>query len=153
MLENKKILYTVLAISLAINFLVIGAAGSAAWHFKAARGDANWLDSRLDRAEQRVLRRLEGADRDLAEQVFRTRRPALTQAVSDLRLARTDFRRSLAQETPDPVELTAALDRSQAAARQINENVHGAIRDMAQGLSVEARRKIAARMHKHHDDE
>lgn len=152
-MNNKKVLYAVLAVSLAVNLIIIGAASSAAWRWNQVKNDRNWLETRLDRAEERVLRRLEGDDRALAQRVFRERRPQLSAAISEIRAARRDFRESLSADTPDPAALTAALDRSQAAARQINENVHGAVRDMAQGLSVEARREIAARMQRHrHDD-
>jgi len=146
MLENKKIIYTVLAISLAINFILIGAAGSAAWRWNQIRGDGAWLEKRLDRAEERMLDRLEGDDRALAQDVCRQRRPELTGAVKEIRAARKDFRSAIMAETPNPAELTAALDRSQAAAQKINETVHGTVRDMAQGLSVEARREIATHM-------
>lgn len=153
MLNNKKFLTIALAVSLAINLIIIGAAGSAAWRWHKIRSDGNWLENRLDRTEDRILRRLEGDDRMLAERVFRERRPQLSAAIAEIRAARRDFRDSLSVETPDPAALTAALDRSQAAARQINENVHGAVRDMAQGLSVEARRKIAEKMQRHRDDD
>lgn len=154
MLENKKLIYSLLAVSLAVNFIFIGAAGSTAWRWNKIKNDGAWLERRLDRSQERFLGRLEGADRTLAQQVFEKRRPPLREAVSDLRLARQDFRRALAAENPDASELTAAIARSEAAGKQINENLHGAIRDMAQGLSPEARRKIAAQMRRHrHDDD
>lgn len=146
MLENKKIIYSLLALSLAINFIIIGAAGSAAWRWHNMRSDNNWLEKRLDRSEMRILRHLEGDDRTLAKRVFSERRPQLVDAVSDIRAARRNFGQSLSADTPDPAALTAALDRSQAAAQKINENLHGAIRDMAQGLSPEARKKVAEHM-------
>lgn len=153
MFENKKLIVAILAVSLAINFIFIGAAGSAAWRWNKIKGDSAWLEKRIERSEQRILRRLDGADRDLAQGVFRERRPMLLAAVNELRAARTDFRTALRAETPDPVALSAALDRSQAAAQQINETFHAAIRDMAQGLSPEARREISSRMRRHHDDD
>lgn len=146
MLENKKIIYSVLALSLAINFIIIGAAGSAAWRWHNMQSDNNWLEKRLDRSEMRILRHLEGDDRTLAKEIFSKRRPQLLEAVSGIRSARRDFTQSLSADTPDPAALTAALNHSQAAAQLINENLHGAIRDMAQGLSPEARQKIAEHM-------
>lgn len=153
MLENKKLIYIVLAISLAVNFIFIGAAGSAAWRWNKVKGDSAWLEKRIERSEQHVLRRLEGADRDLAQNVFRERRPVLLAAIGEIRSARAAFRNALSEETPNPAALTAALDRSQAAAQEINEAFHGAIRDMAQGLSPEARRKIASRMKRSYDED
>ncbi|MDG1006785.1 MAG: periplasmic heavy metal sensor, partial [Alphaproteobacteria bacterium] len=70
-----------------------------------------------------------------------------------MRDARTAFRASLSVAEPNPQEITAALNRSQAAAQKLNENLHGALRDMASGLSPEARAKIAAHMQRrHHSD-
>jgi uncharacterized membrane protein len=153
MLENKKLIYSLLAVSVAINFIFIGAAGSAAWRWSKVKNDSAWLERRLDQSQERFLRRLEGADLELAQQIFDKRRPLLSDAVSDLRAARSAFRRAITAETPDAAALTAAIARSQAAGQQLNENLHGAIRDMAQGLSVDARRKIAARMRHHRKDD
>lgn len=151
MFKNKKFLYAALAVSLALNFIIIGAAGSAAWHWKSARSGGNWLENRLDRAENRVIKRLEGEDRELARTIFAERRPVLREALKEIRAARRDFRAALGETSPDPAALTAALNRSQAAARAINENVHGGMRDMAQGLSLEARQRISKRMHRYRD--
>jgi uncharacterized membrane protein len=63
-----------------------------------------------------------------------------------LQNARKEFRTALSAENPDPNELRAALDRSQAAAQGLNENLHGALRDMGTGLSPDARKKIADHM-------
>tara|TARA_B110000971_G_C20004534_1_gene498446 strand:+ start:1456 stop:1929 length:474 start_codon:yes stop_codon:yes gene_type:complete len=154
MLENKKIIYSALIVSLALNCFIIGGAGFYALKWKNIRADGNWIEKRLDRAESRFLRHLEGQDKILAKQVFSERRPALRNAVKEVRAARHDFRQSLSVETPNPVKITASLDRSQKAAAQVNENFHGALRDMAQGLSPEARRNIAEHMkrHRHHDE-
>jgi uncharacterized membrane protein len=157
MLENKKLIYSVLAVSLALNFFVIGSAGFYALKWKNIRADGNWIEKRLDRAETRFLRHLDGEDKALAQRVFSQRRPALQAAVKEVRAARRDFRDALFVETPDPADITASLDRSQRAAAQVNENFHGALRDMAQGISPEASRNIAEHMrrhrhHKGHDD-
>jgi uncharacterized membrane protein len=154
MLKNKKIIYTALIVSLALNFFIIGGAGFYALKWKNIRADSNWIEKRLDRAESRFLRYLEGDDKALAQKVFSERRAALAKAAREVRAARRDFRESLNAETPDPLEITASLDRSQKAAAQVNENFHGALRDMAQGLSPEARRNIAEHMkrHRHHDE-
>lgn len=151
MFKNKKFLYAALALSLAVNFVIIGAAGSAAWHWKSARNGGNWLENRLDRVENRVTKRLEGEDRELARTIFAERRPDLRAALKEIRAARRDFRAALGETSPDPAALTAALDRSQAAIRSINDNVHGGMRDMAQGLSPEARQRISKRMKRYHD--
>ena len=127
----------------------IGAGLHIGSKFRDIAKDGNWIESSLDRAEQRVLRHFEGDDRTLAEQVFRQRRAALTDAFQDIRAARQDFRRSLATETPDPAEMTATLNASQNAASRVNQAFHGALRDMAQGLSVEGRRKVAEHMRRH----
>ena len=88
------------------------------------------IESRLDSAEERVLRHFEGDDRALAEQVFRDRRAALTLALKDIRAARGDFRDAMAAETPNLADMTAALDASEDAAARINQAFHGALRDM-----------------------
>ena len=149
MLKNIKPIHIVLAVSLALNMAFIGAGLHIGSKFRDIAKDGNWIESRLDRAEQRVLRHFEGDDRTLAEQVFRQRRAALTDAFQDIRAARQDFRRSMATETPDPAEMTAALNASQNAASRVNQAFHGALRDMAQGLSVEGRRKVAEHMRRH----
>ena len=149
MLENKKLIYSFLAVSLALNFFVIGGAGFYALKWKNIRADGNWIEKRLDRAESRFLRHLDGEDEALAKRVFSQRRPALQAAVKEVRAARHDFRDSLKAESPDPTQIIASLNRSQDAAEQVNENFHGALRDMAQGLSPEARRKIAEHMLRH----
>ncbi len=149
MLENKKFIYSVLIVSLAFNFFIIGGAGYYTLKWKSIRADSNWIEERADRAQERVLRHLEGADRDLAERVFDSRRQELRTAIKDIRMARKDFRQSLRAETPDSGDITTALNQSQAAAQRVNEALHGALRDMAQGLSLEARQKISARMRKH----
>lgn len=155
MLKNIKPIHIVLAVSLALNMAFIGAGLHIGGKFRNIAKDGNWIESRLDRAEARVLRHFEGDDRALAERVFRDRRAALTDAFQDIRSARRDFRTALAVETPDPAEMTAALDASEEAAARVNKAFHGALRDMAQGLSVEGRRKVAEHMkrHRRYDDD
>ena len=155
MLKNIKPIHIVLAVSLALNMAFIGAGLHIGGKFRSISKDGNWIESRLDRAEERVLRHFEGDDRALAEQVFRDRRAALTLALSDIRAARGDFRDAMAAENPNQADMTAALDASEDAAARINQAFHGALRDMAQGLSEEGRRKIAAHMkrhRRHHED-
>jgi uncharacterized membrane protein len=146
MTTQQKIIYGVLAVSLAINLFFIGAAGHTAMKWKAIKNDSGWIEERLDRAEERVTRHLEGDDRALAQRVFQERRPQLLSALRELRAARTDFRTSLMVGTPDPQAIAAALDRSQAAAKTLNETMHGTVRDIGLGLSIEARQKIAQHM-------
>ena len=155
MLKNIKPIHIVLAVSLALNMAFIGAGLHVSGKIRSISKDGNWIESRLDRAEERVLRHFEGDDRALAEQVFRDRRAALTLALQDIRAARGDFRDAMAAETPNPADMTAALDASEDAAARINQAFHGALRDMAQGLSEEGRRKIATHMkrhRRHHED-
>ena len=146
MLKNIKPIHIVLALSLALNMAFIGAGLHIGGKFRSITKDGNWIEGRLDRAEERVLRHFEGDDRALAEQVFRDRRTALTLAIKDIRAARVDFRNAMAADTPNPQEMTAALNASQNAAARVNEAFHGALRDMAQGLSEEGRRNIAEHM-------
>lgn len=146
MLKNIKPIHIVLAISLALNMAFIGAGLHIGGKFRSITKDGNWIEGRLDRAEERVLRHFEGDDRALAEQVFRDRRTAMTLAIKDIRAARVDFRNAMAADTPNPQEMTAALNASQNAAARVNEAFHGALRDMAQGLSEEGRRNIAEHM-------
>ncbi|MGB1406314.1 MAG: periplasmic heavy metal sensor [Parvibaculales bacterium] len=143
---QQKIIYAVLALSLAVNLFFIGAAGHTAMKWRAIKNDSGWIETRLDRAEEGVIRHLDGEDAELAQSVFETRRPHLLLALRELRAARNDFHASLIAETPDPQAIAAALDRSQAAAKTLNENLHGTVRDIGLGLSVEARQKIAAHM-------
>ena len=146
MLKNIKTIHIVLALSLALNMAFIGAGLHIGGKFRSITKDGNWIEGRLDRAEERVLRHFEGDDRALAEQVFRDRRTAMTLAIKDIRAARVDFRNAMAADTPNPQEMTAALNASQNAAARVNEAFHGALRDMAQGLSEEGRRNIAEHM-------
>ena len=146
MLKNIKPIHIVLALSLALNMAFIGAGLHIGGKFRSITKDGNWIEGRLDRAEERVLRHFEGDDRALAEQVFRDRRTALKLAIKDIRAARVDFRNAMAADTPNPQEMTAALNASQNAAARVNEAFHGALRDMAQGLSEEGRRNIAEHM-------
>jgi uncharacterized membrane protein len=148
---KQKIIYAALAVSLALNLFVIGAAGHYAYKFRSIAKDGNWVEKRLDRAEERLTRHLDGADEDLARRVFAERRPQLLAALRELRAARKDLRASLSEATPAPKNIAAALDRSQAAAQKLNENLHGALRDMGLGLSPEARQKIAEHMKRRRD--
>ncbi len=150
MLKNIKPIHIVLAVSLALNMALIGAGFHFAGKMRSIAQDGNWIEKRLDRAEMRFLRHFEGDDRAFAEQVFRDRRAVLTLAFKGIRTARHDFRQALAADTPNSEELTAALDASEAAAGRVNEAFHGALRDMAQGLSPEARRKISEHMKRRH---
>ena len=143
---QQKIIYAVLTLSLAINLFFIGAAGHTAMKWRAIKNDRGWIETRLNRAEERIIRHLDGEDAELAQTVFQGRRPQLLSALSELRAARRDFHTSLMVETPDSQAIAAALDRSQAAAKTLNENLHGTVRDIGLGLSVEARQKIAAHM-------
>lgn len=143
---QQKIIYAVLALSLAINLFFIGAAGHTALKWRAIKNDSGWIETRLDRAEESIIRHLDGDDAELAQTVFQERRPHLLTALRELRAARRDFRASLVVETPDPQAIAAALDRSQAAAKTLNETLHGTVRDIGLGLSVEARQKIAQHM-------
>lgn len=151
-IKSIKLTHLALALSLAVNMFVIGAGLHLTSKFRDMRGDEQWIEKRLDRAENRIMRHFEGEDRALAQRVFRERRGALTEAFDDIRGARRDFRRSMAETTPDPDKLTAALDASEKAAGRVNETFHGALRDMAQGLSPEARRKVAEHMQRHRRD-
>ena len=144
--SKQKIIYAALAVSVAINLFFIGAVGHTAMRWSAIKNDTGWVEKRLDRAEERVTRHLDGADEVLARRVFQERRPQLLSALRELRAARKDFRASLMVETPEPQTIAAALDRSQAAAKMLNETMHGALRDIGLSLSVEARREIARHM-------
>lgn len=151
MLKNIKLIHIALALSLALNMAFIGAGLHIGGTFRSAMKDGDWIEKRLDRAEHRILRHFEGddADRALAEKVVRERRAELTRAFTDMRAARTDFRKAMATQTPDADEIVTALDASEKAGAQVNEAFHGALRDMAQGLSVEGRRKISEHMERH----
>jgi Spy/CpxP family protein refolding chaperone len=146
MTKKQKLIYAALALSLALNVFFIGAAGNFAAKWHGFKNDTGWVEKRLTRTEQRMIRHLDGPDKALARRVFKERRPALLAALEELQNARKEFRTALSAENPDPNELRAALDRSQAAAQGLNENLHGALRDMGTGLSPEARKKIADHM-------
>ena len=154
MATKQKLIYATLALSLALNLFFIGAAANYAMKWRGFANDVGWVDERLSRTEERLVRHLDGADKELARRVFRERRPQLLGALEELRASRKAFRASLSAQEPDPQEITAALNRSQAAAQKLNENLHGALRDMGSGLSPEARAKIADHMqrrYKEHD--
>lgn len=153
MLKNKKFLYIALAISVALNLFVVGTIGSYAVKFKNIRNGADWIESRIERSEERFLNRLEGEDRLIAQEIFATHKPALREAFQQIGEARRDFRAAMKQETPSPEALTAALDKSQAATSVVNKSFHSVFRELAQGLSAEARQEISRRIRHHeHDD-
>ena len=153
MLKNKKFLYIALAISVALNLFVIGTVGSYAMKFKNFKDGASWIDSRIERAENRFLDHLEGEDRDVAQKIFATHKPALKGAFQQIGEARRDFGHAIKQETPSSEALTAALNKSQAATDIVNESFHSVMRELAQDLSVEARQNIGRGMRRHeHDD-
>lgn len=152
MATKQKLIYAALALSLALNLFFIGAAANYAMKWRGFTNDVGWVDERLSRAEERIIRHLDGADKELARRVFKQRRPELLGALAELRAARNAFRASLSVPEPDPQDITAALNRSQAAAQKLNDNLHGALRDMGSGLSPEARAKIADHMQRRHRD-
>jgi uncharacterized membrane protein len=121
--------------------------------FKNFKDGASWIDSRIERAENRFLDHLEGEDRDVAQKIFATHKPALKGAFQQIGEARRDFGHAIKQETPSSEALTAALNKSQAATTIVNESFHSVMRELAQDLSVEARQNIGRGMRRHeHDD-
>jgi len=152
MLKKIKPLYVLLALSLGLNLIILGAAGYHAMKLRQI-GDSDWIESRIDRAQERVLRRLEGDDRELARAAFEARRPKVRDALGEIAAARRDLARAFDAELPQPNELKAAFNRSQAGAAIVNEQVHGLMRDLADGLSADARARIARRIrHRRYDD-
>lgn len=142
----------ILAISLAMNVFVLGYAGYSAYQFRSfIGGDKAQMEMHIDKVQNRFLRHLEGQDKVAAERIINARRPIITKAVRELHAARRDAMQTLRTETPDSAKLAAALSRSQEATSQLNEALHGGLRDMARDLSPEARRKLGKRI-RHHGD-
>lgn len=150
MLQNKKFLTIALVISLAINLFIVGVAGFYGAKFRGMGRDGNWIESRMEYAENRFMRHLDDEDKAVARATFDKHKPALRQAFDDHRQARRDIVSAFNQETPEPSELTAALNKSQAATQLANENLHSILRELASGLSPEARQEFASRVRDHH---
>lgn len=150
MFKNSKFLTVVLALSLATNLFIFGAIGYYGYELRGLAKDGQWISKKVDRVENRFLRHLNAEDRRFARGVFDQRRPALRAAFSDLRDARHDVGIALRAEQPDAAQLTAAIDKSQHAADMVNKTVHGVLRDLAQGLSPEARAKIGQHLRDRH---
>src|SRR6056300_1302693 len=150
MFKNRKFLTVVLALSLATNLFIFGAIGYYGYELRGLAKDGQWISKKVDRVENRFLRHLDEEDRRFARGVFDQRRPALRAAFSDLRDARHDVGIALRAEQPDAAQLTAAIDKSQHAADMVNKTVHGVLRDLAQGLSPEARAKIGQHLRDRH---
>jgi len=150
MFKNSKFLTVVLALSLATNLFIFGAIGYYGYELRGLAKDGQWISKKVDRVENRFLRHLDEEDRRFARGVFDQRRPALRDAFSDLRDARHDVGIALRAEQPDAAQLTAAIDKSQHAADMVNKTVHGVLRDLAQGLSPEARAKIGQHLRDRH---
>lgn len=150
MFKNSKFLTVVLALSLATNLFIFGAIGYYGYELRGLAKDGQWISKKVDRVENRFLRHLDEEDRRFARGVFDQRRPALRAAFSDLRDARHDVGVALRAEQPDAAQLTAAIDKSQHAADMVNKTVHGVLRDLAQGLSPEARAKIGQHLRDRH---
>ena len=141
---NMKFIYGLLLVSLAFNMFVIGTAAYYGARFHAMRNDKNWIDTRIERTEKRVLRFLDDdADKALVREAFDRRRPEVRQAFKQMRQARRDLSRALRDENTTPEELLAAIKNSQAAFAVVNNNGHGLLGDLASGLSADARAKIA----------
>ncbi len=156
LLQNKKFLYGVLAVSLALNMFVIGMASYYGARFQAMRSDGNWIEKRIERTEKRILRFLDNdADKALARNAFDRRRPEVRAAFGEMRKARRDISRTLRADNQNSKPLVAAINRSQKAVASANDNFHGLLSELAVGLSAEARGKIAdhiRRRHLHDDD-
>ena len=135
---------------MATNLFIFGAIGYYGYELRGLAKDGQWISKKVDRVENRFLRHLDEEDRRFARGVFDQRRPALRAAFSDLRDARHDVGIALRAEQPDAAQLTAAIDKSQHAADMVNKTVHGVLRDLAQGLSPEARAKIGQHLRDRH---
>lgn len=154
--NNRKFLLGLLGVSLALNMFVIGTLGyigvTYGGHLRAMHKDTGWVDRRIERVESRVLRFLDNEqDKQLARKAFATRRPAVRAAFTEMRNARRDLRAALRDGADDPAQMTAAINRSQAAVATVNNNFHGLLTDLAEGLSDEARAKLSKRV-QHRDD-
>ena len=141
-----------LAISVAVNLFILGAAGYYGAQFKGfARAPDIWADRAMLRGERRFLRHLEGNDRVIAKDIFAMRRPHLRDSVRAMHIARLDFMRIMRDTPDDSGALKSAIDRSQQAARIANENFHGTLRDLATQLSPEAIKQLGHGMRHRRD--
>ena len=152
MQTNIRPLHVVLTLSLGLNLIILGAAGYYGQKWRSI-GGRDLIENRLDRAQEELLQHLEGADRELARTVFEARRPIARDALGEIAAARRDLARAFDADVPQPKALKAAFDRSQAGAAIVNEQFHGLMRDLAGGLSPEARAQIARHMRRHHDND
>ena len=147
--RQKYIVFGALLLSLAINVVILGGAGYAAFKFRSL-GKEGWVESRIERGERFFLKNLEADDRVIAQKIFDDRRPALKSALHDMRQARRDLGLVLREDTTSPENILAILDRSQDAAGRTNMAFHGLLRDMTSQMSPAAREKIGAHLRRHH---
>ncbi len=147
--RQKYIVFGALILSLAINLVILGGAGYAAFKFRDM-GKEGWVESRIERGERFFLKNLEADDRVVAQKIFDNRRPALKSALQDMQKARRDLGQLLRQDDVPPEDILAILDRSQDAAGRTNMAFHGLLRDMTSQLSPAARAKIGDHLRRHH---
>lgn len=142
----RYFLYAVLAISLLVNVVIIGGGGYFGVRIGGAFGSGpEGIDRGLMRIEENIVEELEGNDRNVVQDIFTDRRPALRDALVEWNKAYNDIEAALERNDSETAALTSALDRSERAASRLNRNFHGILRDMATGLSPEAREKIGHR--------
>lgn len=146
--RKKYIVFGTLIVSLALNLIILGGAGYTAYKFKNHNKEG-WVERRIDRGERYFLKKLEGEDREIAQQIFAERRQQLKLSLRELHRARRDFGHAMRADTPSPDELVPILDRSEIAAAQANTAFHATLRDLALKLSPEARQKIGDHLRDH----
>ncbi len=155
-ISRQHVFYAAFALSVALNLIIIGAAGFAAYRFHDMRDDGGhaggWIEHRLERGERYFMRHLDAPDRQVAKEIFRQRKPAIREAFEELRAARRDFGQSLRHTPPMPEDILPILSRSQNAADHINQEFHGLLRDMATQLSPEARQRLSEHLLRRHGE-
>lgn len=124
-----------LAASLLLNFLLLGFAGSIAWHLR--HGPAGL-------AEHALTRTLDAPDQLIMRQAFSAAAPQAAAAQAQMRAAHLAVDAALRAEPFDPAALHTALDGWRAATDQYLAAFQQPLQQGAAAISPAGRRAMAA---------
>ncbi|HTZ03520.1 MAG TPA: periplasmic heavy metal sensor [Xanthobacteraceae bacterium] len=134
-----------LAGSLGLNLLFVGAAGAVAIRFSgpAPLATVAQIDHSLAGRIDRIATKLPPGDGDLLRAELRSEAMKVAAAQADLRLAQEDVRKSLRAQPFDAGALSAAMAESRTAHDHVDRIVHDMIADTAPKMSLVGRIKLA----------
>lgn len=138
--RRRRWLGAALVVSLTLNVLVAGAVAGWAWRRHAEPDPAHRFSLGALSRDGRPM------ERDRARDVLRSRGPAFEQARRTVETARQAVRDAVTADPFAPEALSAALADLRAAETAVSAQRHGALVDLAQGLSPERRAELAARL-------